>query len=126
MADRNKILVVEDEPEFRDAIRMRLESAGYDVIEAADGLAALELARKSPPDLILLDIMLPKLDGYKVCRLLKFDEQYRHIPIVMLTARSEVADRSTGMSVGADVYLAKPCKSQKVLDAISGLIGATE
>jgi DNA-binding response OmpR family regulator len=84
---------------------MRLEASGYEVIEAADGASGLEKARNMNPDLIILDIMLPKMDGYKVARLLKFDEKHRSIPIIMLTARSQQADRETGMAVGCDAYL---------------------
>jgi DNA-binding response OmpR family regulator len=119
---KKKILLVEDEDDFRAAVKMRLEAAGYDVIEAADGAAGLDMARHDGPDLIILDLMLPKMDGYKVCRLLKFDEKYRHIPIVMLTARAQSSDNETGMAVGADEYLTKPYKPQDLLSTISNLL----
>ncbi|MBU4198353.1 MAG: response regulator [Verrucomicrobia bacterium] len=122
MAPAKKILLIEDEPEFRMALRMRLEANGYEVIEAEDGVAGLDLARNRNPDLIILDIMLPKMDGYKVARLLKFDEKHRNIPIVMLTARSQQSDRETGMSVGGDAYMTKPFKPQEMLETIAKLL----
>lgn len=122
MAPAKKILVVEDEPEFRLALRTRLEANGYEVIEAEDGAVGLDLARNQNPNLIMLDIMLPKMDGYKVARLLKFDEKYRKIPIVMLTARSQKNDRETGLTVGGDAYLTKPYKPQEMLDTIAKLL----
>ena len=119
MTPAKKILVIEDEPEFRMALRMRLEANGYEVIEAEDGVVGLDMARNKNPDLIMLDIMLPKMDGYKVARLLKFDEKYRKIPIIMLTARAQQSDRETGMAVGGDAYLTKPYKPQEMLDLIA-------
>ena len=101
------------------ALRMRLEANGYEVIEAEDGAVGLDMARNKNPDLIMLDIMLPKMDGYKVARLLKFDEKYRKIPIIMLTARAQQTDRETGMAVGGDAYLTKPYKPQEMLDMIA-------
>ena len=104
------------------ALRMRLEANGYEVIEAEDGVVGLDMARNKNPDLIMLDIMLPKMDGYKVARLLKFDEKYRKIPIIMLTARAQQTDRETGMAVGGDAYLTKPYKPQEMLDLIAKLL----
>ncbi len=120
--NKKKILLVEDEVDFRMAVRLRLENAGYDVIEAMDGAAGLEMARHQGPDLIILDLMLPKMDGYKVCRFLKFDEKFRHIPVVMLTARAQPTDNETGLAVGADEYLTKPYKPQDLLGTISKLL----
>lgn len=122
MPAAKKILLIEDEPEFRAALKMRLEANGYEVVEAEDGVAGLDLARSRSPDLIVLDIMLPKMDGYKVARLLKFDEKYRNIPIVMLSARSQQTDRVTGLAAGGDAYMTKPYKSQELLDTIAKLL----
>jgi len=93
-------------------LRKLLEANGYEVSEAPDGAVGLEKARNTTPDLIILDIMLPKMDGYKVARLLKFDQKYMNIPIVLLTARCQQTDRETGMEVGGDAYLIKPYKSE--------------
>ena len=100
MSDKKKILVVDDEPESRMMLRVRLEANGYEVSEAEDGAVGLEKARHTTPDLIILDVMLPKMDGYKVARLLKFDQKYMKIPIVLLTARCQYTDRETGMECG--------------------------
>jgi DNA-binding response OmpR family regulator len=81
---------------------------GFNVLVSYNGEDALNQARKENPDLILLDLMLPKLDGYKVCRLLKFDERYKHIPILMLTAKTQIKDKLLGKETGADEYITKP------------------
>jgi len=117
-----KILLVEDEPEFRLALRTRLEANGYDIIEAEDGATGLNTARHQNPNLIILDVMLPKMDGFKVARLLKFDVKYKHIPLVMLTVMSQASDRKMGQAVGADAYLTKPYQPQELLDTISTLV----
>ena len=122
MQNKKKILLVEDEPEFREALRMRLEANGYDIIEAEDGAIGLDTARHQNPDLIILDVMLPKMDGFKVARLLKFDVKYKNIPLMMLTVMSQASDRKMGQAVGADAYLTKPCQPQELLDTISTLV----
>jgi len=122
MSDKKKILVIEDESDFRMMLRARLEANGYEVAEAEDGAVGLETARKINPDLIMLDVMMPKMDGYKVARLLKFDEKRRHIPIVMLTARSQQNDRETGKAVGADAYLTKPYNPEEMLETVARLL----
>ena len=122
MQSGKKILLVEDEPEFRLALRTRLEANGYDIIEAEDGATGLNTARHQNPDLIILDVMLPKMDGFKVARLLKFDVKHKHIPLMMLTVMSQASDRKMGQAVGADAYLTKPYQPQELLDTISTLI----
>lgn len=124
MSEKRRILLVEDEPAFRAGIRMRLEANGYEVIEAEDGSDGLEMARSTVPDLMILDLMLPKMGGYQVARLLKFDEKYKEIPIIILTARSQQVDRDTGRQVGADAYLTKPVKSEELLGKIKELLGS--
>jgi len=103
-----KILIVDDEVDLVETVRFPLEIEGYHVLVAHNGEDALSEARKESPDLILLDLMLPKLDGYKVCRLLKFDERYKHIPILMLTAKTQEKDKVIGMETGANEYITKP------------------
>ncbi|NPV09177.1 MAG: response regulator transcription factor [Anaerolineae bacterium] len=110
MAD--KVLIVEDEPTLVDTLRYNLARQGYTVITAMDGLAALELARREQPDLVLLDIMLPELDGIEVCRLLR---QEMSVPIIMLTARDEEIDKVVGLEVGADDYITKPFSMRELL-----------
>jgi DNA-binding response OmpR family regulator len=106
--ERKKILVVDDQVDLVKTIQFSLELEGYQVLVSYNGEDALNQARKENPNLILLDIMLPKLDGYKVCRLLKFDEKYKHIPILMLTAKAQEKDKVLGTETGADEYITKP------------------
>jgi len=106
--DAKKILIVDDEADLVETIRFPLEKEGYTVLVSYNGEDALNQARKENPDLIVLDVMLPKLDGYKVCRLLKFDERYKHIPILILTAKTQEKDKIIGMEIGADEYITKP------------------
>ena len=118
-----RILIVDDEPDLIMMLRLRLEAAGYEILEAADGQDALEKARREKPDLIILDLMLPKLDGYKVCRMLKFDEKYKHIPIIIFTARVQDSQKKLGEEVGADAYIAKPFEPPVLLGKIKELLG---
>ena len=119
---KKKILVVDDELDMLMVIKLRLEASGYEVITATDGLEGLNAARRVKPDLIVLDIMLPKMNGYKVARFLKFDEEYKSIPIVMLTALSGEEDKLTGIETGADAYLTKPFETQQLLDAVKSFL----
>ncbi|MBD2439593.1 response regulator transcription factor RpaB [Nostoc sp. FACHB-110] len=102
---KEKILVVDDEASIRRILETRLSMIGYDVVTAGDGEEALDVFRKSSPDLIVLDVMMPKLDGYGVCQELRKESD---VPIIMLTALADVADRITGLELGADDYIAKP------------------
>ncbi|MFC1703898.1 response regulator transcription factor [Candidatus Omnitrophota bacterium] len=117
-----KILIVDDEALLIKMEALRLEAAGHSVITASDGQEGLEKAKTENPDLIVLDLMLPKLDGYKVCRMLKFDEKYKDIPIIMLTARAQEDDKKIGEEVGADAYMTKPFEPQALLDKINELL----
>lgn len=114
-----QVLAVDDSPTILEMIKSILESEGYEVITAVDGAEALETARDEEPDLILLDVMLPKLDGYRVCRLLKFDQKYRDIPIIMLTAKTEEQAMATGIRTGANQYLTKPIEPEALLSAVA-------
>jgi len=113
-----KILVVDDEPDVASLLTLMLKSQGYAVITAGDGQEALEKARGEAPDLILLDVMLPRMDGYKVARMLKFDENYSQIPIIMLTAKIQDRDKQTGLEMGANDYLTKPFDTAALLAKI--------
>lgn len=110
---KQKILVVDDEAAVRRILTMRLSMAGYEVVVAADGEEALERCEAEAPDLVVLDVMLPKLDGYGVCRALRKDST---VPIIMLSALGTIADRIAGLDLGADDYIAKPF-SPKELEA---------
>ncbi len=118
-----KILIVDDEPDLLEMVQISLETEGYECIVAYDGFRALDRAHKEKPDLIILDVMLPGLNGYKICRLLKFDEQYKHIPIIMLTAEAQEKDRLTGEETGADYYMTKPFSSDKLIAKIAEFLG---
>ncbi|HUF14249.1 MAG TPA: diguanylate cyclase [Longimicrobiales bacterium] len=106
--ESSSILVVDDSADNLEIITARLRSVGYDVITAADGESAVEQVRKQPPDLILLDVMLPGMDGYEVARVVKRDEGLPFIPIILVTARDSTEDKITGLDAGADDYLPKP------------------
>jgi DNA-binding response OmpR family regulator len=118
-----RILAVDDSPTILEMIKAILEAGGYSVLTASDGAEALETARAEKPDLILLDVMLPKLDGYRVCRLLKFDQNYKSIPIIMLTAKTEEQSMATGLRTGADQYLTKPIEPETLLTAVAEELG---
>ena len=114
-----RILIVDDEPFIVETLRFALEKAGYGCLVAYDGEEAMSIARSERPDLILLDIMLPKLNGFQICRLLKSDEAYRAIPIIMLTARTQARDRLLGKEIGADEYITKPFELPDLLRVIA-------
>jgi DNA-binding response OmpR family regulator len=115
----DKILVVEDDLTLLEALEYNLAGEGYQVITAIDGLAALEVARERQPDLIVLDLMLPRLDGFEVCRILRRESS---VPILMLTARADEVDRVVGLEVGADDYLTKPFSMRELLARVKALL----
>ena len=121
--DKKRILVVEDEVELVKAIEIRLKQANYEVLTAYDGQEGLEKAKKEKPDLIILDLMLPKIDGHKVCGLLKNDTRFIKIPIIIVTAKAQECDRKLSFEVGADAYITKPFQYEAVLAKIKGLLG---
>lgn len=117
-----RILVVDDEINIVMVLEARLTGSGYEVITASDGQEGLQKARAEKPDLIILDVMLPKIDGYKVCRMLKSDEVYRGIPIILLSARTQESDKEIGWQQGADRYLTKPFRPEELLQTIEELL----
>jgi len=110
-----KILIVDDEPDFIEMIQMRLEANGYKVVSANDGLQGLEAARTEKPNLILLDVMMPGMDGFETIRKLRRDADTRGIPVIMLTARGESPSIFKAQELGAADYLIKPCESDELL-----------
>jgi len=120
--NKKKILLIEDEKDMAYAVTLQLEAKGYEVIVAFDGKEGLDKARTKKPDLIILDLMLPKIDGYKVCRMLKFDSKYQNIPIILFTARAQDSDKKIGKDVGADFYITKPFEPSVLLDKIRELL----
>ncbi len=123
---QKKVLIVDDEVDLVETLRFSLENEGFTVLVSYDGEDALNQARKENPDLILLDLMLPKLDGYKVCRLLKFDERYKHIPILMLTAKTQEKDKLLGKETGADEYITKPFEINELLEKVKSYLKEKE
>jgi two-component system alkaline phosphatase synthesis response regulator PhoP len=117
-----RILLVDDEPDIVSMVKMRLEANNYEVMVANDGNTAYSMARSDFPDLIILDLMLPGMDGYKVCGLLKKDSRYSKIPIILFTARAQETDKKMGEEVGADSYLNKTCEPKELLENIKFLL----
>ena len=115
---KKKILIVDDEPDIVETLKFLIESEGFESIIAMDGEEALKKAKEENPDVMILDVMLPKINGYKVCRLLKFDNKYKHIPILMVTARSQEEDKVIGEETGADEYITKPFDINEILQKI--------
>ena len=122
MGTKGTVLIIDDEKDLVDMIKLRLEAAGYKIIIAYDGQEGLNKARKEKPNLIILDLMLPRIDGYKVCRMLKFDEKYKKIPIIMFTARAQESDMKMGEEVGADGYITKPFDPKVLLSKVEELL----
>jgi CheY-like chemotaxis protein len=116
-----KLLIADDEPAVRALVHATLEGDGYVILEAADGEEALEVARAELPALVLLDIMMPRLDGLEVCRRLKADPGTSGIVIVMLTAQAQDRDRQRGLAAGADDYFTKPFSPLALLDMVERL-----
>ncbi len=118
-----RILIVDDEVQLVEMVKMRLEAAGYETISAYDGQDGFDKAKRDKPDLIILDLMLPKMDGYKVCGLLKNDARYSKIPIIMFTARVQEEDVRLGKDLGAEEYVTKPFDPKVLLSKIKELLG---
>lgn len=119
-----KILVIEDNEMNRDMLSRRLVRKGYEVVLAADGLQGMEVARQEKPDLILLDLSLPVVDGWALARLLRAEPETKSIPIIALTSHAMVGDREKALDAGCDDYDTKPVELTRLLDKMSALIGA--
>jgi len=119
---KQKILIVDDEPDAVELIEFNLKSAGFDVVTASDGEEALKKARLVLPDLIVLDLMLPEVDGMEVCKILRRDQKTSGIPIIMLTAKAAEIDRVLGLELGADDYVTKPFSPRELVLRIKRLL----
>jgi len=117
-----KVLVIDDEPPIRLLCRVNLEAEGMDVIEAADGQSGVEMAREEAPDVILLDVMMPVLDGWRVAEQLLEDNRTVGIPIIFLTARAEFRDRARGLDIGGVDYITKPFNPLELAPLVQGLL----
>ena len=120
-----KILVVDDDPDIRDVLRITLEAEGYQVLEAGDGEEALRMVRQSTPHLLIVDFVMPRLNGHEVCSVLKKDLLLRHLPVIMLTGKGETSDKVRGMEAGADDYVVKPFEPKELLVRVKTLMRRT-
>jgi len=117
-----KILIVDDAKDSVELIEELLQLRGYKIVKAADGFEGLDINQKEKPDLVLLDVMMPKLDGYHVCRMIKFDNKYKDVAIIIVTAKTQEKDKTLGTEVGANEFLTKPLNSDELLSKIKKLI----
>jgi DNA-binding response OmpR family regulator len=122
MTDRKQILVVDDEKQLISLVKLHLDMAGYDVLTVSDGERALSVAAKEHPDLIILDLMLPKIDGWEVCRMLRSDKDTADIPVIMLTARTETESVLKGFECGADDYVTKPFSPRELVARVKRIL----
>ncbi|MCP4143763.1 MAG: response regulator [bacterium] len=120
-----KILIVDDEPSILNILDFSLGAEGYEVIQASDGAKAYEMAVEHLPDMIVMDVMMPIMDGYQACEKLKADSRTAMIPVLMLTAKSAAEDHQQGKDAGADGYLTKPFSPQRLVELTDSFLGAT-
>jgi two-component system alkaline phosphatase synthesis response regulator PhoP len=120
--DRKRILVVDDEIYIVHILEFTLTMEGYEVLTAADGEEALRRLEQDRPDLVVLDIMMPKVDGYEVLRRIRADEEFRQLPVILLSAKGRPVDRDTGLEIGADDYIVKPFSPRRLLEKIQDLL----
>jgi DNA-binding response OmpR family regulator len=120
---RPLVLVADDDPDIRSLVTLRLERSGYEVVAAGDGEQALAAALERAPDLALLDVMMPKLDGYEVTERLRQEEATRHLPVILLTARVQETDIARGVEAGADDYVKKPFSTSELRDRVQAVLG---
>jgi DNA-binding response OmpR family regulator len=120
---RPLVLVADDDPDIRSLVALRLERSGYEVVAAGDGEQALAAALERVPDLALLDVMMPKLDGYEVTERLRQQEATRHLPVILLTARVQESDIARGVEAGADDYVKKPFSTSELRDRVQAVLG---
>jgi two-component system alkaline phosphatase synthesis response regulator PhoP len=123
---RGRILVVDDEIYIVHILDFSLGMEGYEVVTALDGEEALRKVQECKPDLVVLDIMMPKMDGYETCKTLKSEESTKHIPVILLSAKGRNVDMQTGYDVGADDYITKPFSPRKLVDRINAMLGQTD
>jgi len=119
---RAKVLVVDDEEYIQHILNFSFGAEGYEVITASDGEEAIAKAKREKPDVIVLDIMMPKMDGYEACKRLKSDPETRAIPVILLTAKGREADRRLGSEAGADDYVVKPFSPGRLIERVEGML----
>ncbi len=119
---KGRILIIEDDRDIVDLLTFNLQAEGYETLEALDGRAGLAMAVRLQPDLVILDIMLPEMDGFEVCRELKTEKQSINIPIIMLSARSQETDKVVGLELGADDYVTKPFSPRELIARVRAIL----
>jgi DNA-binding response OmpR family regulator len=117
-----KILIAEDEPDIRDLVAFTLRFAGYEVVTGTNGEEAVQIAQKEYPDLILLDVRMPKMTGYDACKLIKADPKLKDVPVVFLSAKGQEAEIQDGMEAGAEEYLLKPFAPDQLTDRVRSIL----
>jgi two-component system alkaline phosphatase synthesis response regulator PhoP len=126
MERKYKILAVDDEPHIRRLVQVNLERHGYDVVTAADGKDALEKVASEKPDLVVLDVMMPYMDGFEVLQTLRKNPETRELPVIMLTAKAQDADVFRGWQSGADLYLTKPFNPMELISFVKRIFKSKE
>ena len=121
-----RILIVDDEPDVLTVLRLGLEADGFEVVTASNGVDGLEQARLARPDLVTLDLMMPRMDGYKVCRTLRADPRFRDVPVMIVSARNGETDRRLALELGADDYVALPCVLHEFVARVRALLAARD
>jgi len=116
------ILIADDDPDIRDLVAFKLEQAGFDVVAVEDGLSALSATRSDPPDLVVLDVMMPGMSGIDVCRELRASEATATLPIILLTARAQEGDVEVGFGAGADDYIVKPFSPRELVSRVEAVL----
>jgi len=120
---KKRVAIVEDEPHIVESLRFILNRAGHDVVVADDGDAAIDLVQGETPDVMVLDIMLPKKNGFEVLKWIRSQSRYKALPVLMLTAKGQDKDRNTALSLGVDEFIAKPFSNSDVIDSVNRLLG---
>lgn len=126
MEEKNRILIVDDDPHAIEILTRMLGREGYDCISAASGAAALQAVQGKPVDVILLDVMMPEMDGLQVCQRLREDEDWRQIPVILLTAKDDMETRARGMALGVSEYLTKPINKRELFSRVAAQIHSRE
>ena len=125
MNSRGTILVIDDERDLIELVRYNLDKEGYDVLAASDGTSGLEIATKHKPDLVVLDLMMPGMDGLEICQRMRADDRTRRIPVIMLTAKAGETDRIVGLEMGADDYVTKPFSPRELVARVKAVLRRT-
>jgi two-component system alkaline phosphatase synthesis response regulator PhoP len=118
-----RILIAEDEPNIVISLEFLMREAGYDVTVASNGIDAIDLAEKLQPDLVVLDVMLPAVNGFEVCRRIRENRATRNAPVLMLTAHGRESEMEKGLAAGANAYMTKPFSTKELVDTVAGLLG---